>query len=201
MRDRPEPLPGEAEQQLPGIDQLVDENYDYLYRYAYRYFRAADRAEETVQDTFLAAVESIGRFEGRSSPRTWLTGILRHKIMDRVRRANTARRFEADQSQFEKLFDAQEHWHLDMGPIRWDSPDRALDQREFLKAVDRCLGKLSDQSRQIFMLRELEGLGREEICKELSITANNVGVILHRARLLLQQCLRVSWFEGAGVHD
>ena len=197
MSELPEPTVHQAPQAVPCMDDLVDEHYDYLFRYAFRYFRAADRAEELVQETYLAAVESIERFEGRSSPRTWLTGILRHKIMDRVRKANTARRFEAEGEHLAKLFDAQEHWRDDTGPISWGSPERALGQRQFLSAVESCLSKLTEQSRQIFMLRELEGLPREEICQQLSITANNVGVILHRARLSLQHCLHQSWFEGS----
>lgn len=184
------------------LDLLVEEHFEYLYRYAFRYFRSQDKAEDLVQDTFLAATVAIKRFEGNSSPRTWLTGILRHKIMDRLRTKDREAPLDFDSSEreglIEKLFNAAEHWHNETGPVMWGAdPSDVMEQREFLSAVEQCLSKLPAKVRQIFLMREMEGFDRNEICKDFNLTSTNVGVILHRARLSLQNCLQTNWFHGS----
>lgn len=182
---------------------LVEEHFDYLYRYAYRYFRSDEKAEDLVQETFLAATQSIKRFEGNSSPRTWLTSILRHKIIDyvRVKDREEPVDFEAmERDPLSKLFNEADHWHNETGPLVWGaSPDTTLNQKQFFKILEQCLAKLPGTMRQIFLLRELEGCDRGEICEQLNLTSSNVGVILHRARLSLQHCLQANWFHGGKV--
>lgn len=184
----------------PPLDVLVDDHFDYLYRYAFRYFRSDDKAEELVQETFLAATQAISRFEGSCSPRTWLTSILRHKIMDRVRVKNREELidFEAmERDPLSKLFDEGEHWRIETGPLLWGgSPDDALNQKRFFGVLNQCLHKLPSKLREVFLLREMDGCEREEICAKLELTSSNVGVILHRARISLQQCLQTNWFHG-----
>ncbi len=188
----------------PPVEELnswVEEHFDYLYKYAFRFVRSEERAEDLVQETFLSATEAFSRFEGRSSPRTWLTSILRHKILDGFRKKNREEPidFEAlEQEPLSKLFDNNEHWHRETGPRQWGSaPDAALKQKQFFEVLEACLSKLPEKMRHIFLLRELEGCDREEICKELAIKSSNVGVVLHRARLALQYCLQTNWFETA----
>ncbi|MBN8550705.1 MAG: sigma-70 family RNA polymerase sigma factor [Deltaproteobacteria bacterium] len=180
------------------LETLVEENFDYLYRYAYRYFRSSDLAEDLVQETFLAATEAYDRFEGKSSPRTWLTSILRHKIIDRLRTKHREEPVDFDALERESLgtmFNEVEHWQRDTAPVAWrSSPDGALAQKQFFKALDGCLGKLPSKMRQLFLLRELEGIERDQICSQLEISASNAAVLLHRARLSLQQCLQATWF-------
>lgn len=180
------------------IDDLVELHFDYLYRYAYRYFRSEDKAEDLVQETFLAATEAIKRFEGNCSPRTWLTSILRHKIMDKLRvkdREEIVDFGSMEQESLSKLFNEAEHWHTETGPLLWgDAPDKTLNQKQFLVVLESCLGKLPRQVREIFLLREMEGFDRDEICQKVNLASSNVGVILHRARLSLQHCLQINWF-------
>lgn len=186
-------------EEAPSLDILVDEHYEYLYRYAHRYFRSADKAEELVQETFLAATTALKRFEGGSSPRTWLTSILRHKIMDAMRVKNREQPMdvEALDNKDLDLFDEVGHWRMDSGPSNWGrSPDSLLKEREFLTILQSCLGKLPQSVRQVFLLREMEGYAREEISENLQLTSSNVGVILHRARLSLQRCLQTNWFQS-----
>jgi len=182
------------------IDQLVDDHFDFLGRYAHRYFRATEVVEDLVQETFLAATEAIHRFEGKSAPRTWLVGIPRHKIMDRLRRTSFEDMIDIesfDRELLPKLFDQVEHWRRETGPLLWGSnPDQLLEQKEFLRSVESCLRRLPEHIRQIFCLREVEGYDREYICDQFGLTSTNVGVTLHRARLSMQSCLQKTWFHA-----
>ena len=193
--------PKKSEAQQNELSTWVDQHFDYLYNYAFRYVRSQERAEDLVQETFLAATEAFERFEGRSTPKTWLTSILRNKVLDsfRVKNREEPIDFEALENEpLAKLFDSNEHWHTQTGPRQWGtSPDAALKQKQFFKALDACLSKLPEKMRQIFLLREMEGCERDEICSQLSLSSSNVGVILHRARLALQHCLQSNWFETA----
>jgi len=183
------------------LDKLVDSESDYLYRYALRHFRSEEIARELVQEVFLAALESRHRFQGNSTPRTWLTSILRFKIIDRIRRkskeAPIALRNEDDD--LAKFFDQHEHWRIETGPLPWGAPaEEVLTQKQFLGKLDECLAKLPERFRSVFMLREIEEIDVEEICKTFEITATNLRVILHRARLLLRDCLHGNWLGQEG---
>ncbi len=179
----------------------VEEHGDYLFRYCLRHFRDEAVAEDLVQETFLGALKSQGAFEGRAQVRTWLTSILRNKIIDRIRQKQRHREIPIEDSQGKDLsqfFDDVEHWIADVGPREWNlSPETALENRQFMVAVEECLGKLPEKLRTVFVLREVDDRDRNEIAEQLSITGNNVGVMLHRARLLLRDCLQGNWFRGA----
>lgn len=181
------------------LKSWVEEHSDYLYRYARRYFRNLEIVEDLVQETFLAAVQAIEKFERKSTPKTWLTGILRHKILDRLRKNQKDLQFSSENEingDFEKLFDANEHWTIKDGPTTWMiNPEAVLEQKQFMSALKTCLAKLPEKIRHIFLLREVEGFSRDEICTQVNLTSTNVGVILHRARLSLQNCLQNNWLK------
>jgi len=177
----------------------LTEHGDYLYRYALLQLRNEAAAEDAVQETLLAALGAWARFAGQSSVRTWLTGILKHKILDSFRRqakeptiGSAAADPEAELALLEQaLFDASGHWS---SPVQqWGDPEASLDQRRFWEAFIRCLEALSPVQARVFHLRELDGFSTEDICKELEISATNCWVMLHRARLGLQQCLETRW--------
>jgi RNA polymerase sigma-70 factor (ECF subfamily) len=169
----------------------------YLLRIARLQLRDSDVAEDVVQDTLLAALEGAARFSGKSSVKTWLVGILKHKIIDVIRRrmrepvASTLRE-DSDLDAAEDFFDHTGHWTSK--PEEWPDPSRALEQKEFLEMMDFCLEKLPPNQGRAFMLREVFELEAEEICKTLSITSTNLWVMLYRARLALRQCLEQNWF-------
>jgi RNA polymerase sigma-70 factor (ECF subfamily) len=178
-------------------ESWVDQHGDYLYRFALSRLRDAKTAEEVLQETFVAALQSLDRFEGRSSERTWLAGILKHKILDHFRRsgreAGLADRDEPADVHAE-WFDQDGHWKLDENsPAEWGDPDRALDQSRFWEAMGRCLGELPSRTARAFTLREIDAEGTDAICKELEITPTNLWVMLHRARLHLRRCLELHW--------
>jgi RNA polymerase sigma-70 factor (ECF subfamily) len=168
------------------------------------HLRNANRAEDVVQETLLAAVESPDRFSGRSSLRTWLTGILKHKIIDVFRKQSREAPLDpdgdgqSDEEFADVYFDKQrtDHWH--QFPQTWGNPERSLEDKRFWEVFDQCSKQMPPQIARAFYLRELMGLETDEICKELGITATNCWVMLYRARMNLRQCLEVRWFGTTG---
>lgn len=179
----------------------IEGHRPYLLRYALAQLRDGQLAEEAVQEALLAALESVATFGGRSSLRTWLTSILRFKVIDLQRRAVSERAqvehtdFAAnpdDEGWLDELFDTTGHWR--QSPQAWSDPEAALEQRRFWEAFERCLDRLPAAGGRVFFKREILGDETEAICKDEGITASNCWVILHRARLALRSCLEKNWF-------
>lgn len=173
----------------------------YLLRVAVLQLRDNHVAEDVVQDTLLAALQGASGFSGRSSLKTWLTGILKHKIVDAIRRKGREPALasfdeECQLDDLDALFDESGHW--DNPPADWGDPESALSRQQFLEVMQMCLEKLPPNTARVFTMREVMDLGSEEICKELSITSTNLWVILYRARMALRQCLEQNWFASAG---
>jgi RNA polymerase sigma-70 factor (ECF subfamily) len=169
----------------------------YMLRIAALQLRDTALAEDVVQDALLAALQGEQGFSGRSSLRTWLTGILRHKIVDAIRqktRAPTLASFddECRVDDLDAMFDETGHW--ENPPADWGNPESQLSEQQFFEVMQRCLEKLPPNTARIFTMREVMELETDEICRELAITSNNLWVILHRARLSLRQCLEQHWF-------
>ncbi|MGA0025175.1 MAG: sigma-70 family RNA polymerase sigma factor [Burkholderiales bacterium] len=170
----------------------------YLLRYALMNLRNPAQAEDAVQETLLAAMEGAARFSGKSAVRTWLTGILKHKIIDHLRRSGREQpltgsgdeRSEADA--VDALFAEDGHWRE--FPADWGNPAAALENSRFRAAFEMCLQRLPARTAQVFAMREVMELPTEEICKALQITSTNCWVMLHRARLTLRECLELQWF-------
>jgi RNA polymerase sigma-70 factor, ECF subfamily len=169
----------------------VEAERAYLLRYASLQLRDGAAAEDAVQETLLAALAGEAGFEGRANLRTWLTGILKHKIIDTIRRASREAP-AASEEEFDALFDERGHW-LEM-PTPWSDPDASLDQKRFFAVLEMCLARLPQKTAQTFMMREHLGLETDEICKELTITPTHCWVLLYRARMALRECLTKEWF-------
>jgi RNA polymerase sigma-70 factor (ECF subfamily) len=175
-------------------------------RYALAQLRDSQLAEEAVQEALVAALEGIDGFGGRSTLRTWLTSILRFKVIDLHRRASFDRThveltdFAADtqdEGWLDEIFDETGHWRA--APKAWMDPEAALDQRRFWEAFEHCLNALPAAGGRVFFKREIMGEETEAICKDESITPSNCWVILHRARLALRSCLEKNWFGKASA--
>jgi RNA polymerase sigma-70 factor (ECF subfamily) len=167
---------------------------DYLYRFALARLRDTHLAEDVVQETFLAAIKSPS-FAEQSAPRTWLTGILKHKIIDVMRKSQrevvaTDLMNEEDAS-MDEFFDNTGHWIEP--PQAWDVPDDALEQKQFFGILQTCMDKLPKKLATLFLMRDVHETENEEICKELEITATNAWVMLYRARMSLRKCLEINW--------
>ena len=185
----------------------IEGHRTYLVRYALAQLREPQLAEEAVQETLLAALEGIRGFDGRSTLRTWLTSILRFKVIDLQRRAVKERAMSAvdedrissdeDESWMDDYFDDTGHWRTP--PQSWSDPEASLEQRRFWEAFERCLSGLPAAAGRVFFRREILGDDTDAICKDEGITQSNCWVIMHRARLALRGCLEGNWFGKAGT--
>ncbi len=176
----------------------LNEHGDALYRYARTRVGKSEVAEDLVQETFLAALQARNRFEGRSTVRSWLVSILRNKIVDYYRRAEDAR-LAAEPALSDRAARIADHSFTSKGFWRkivssWKSPEQALEDREFWDVLDGCLRRLPRAFAAVFVLRELEGLEMSDLRGKLAVTEGNIRVRLHRARLLLRECLEKQWF-------
>jgi RNA polymerase sigma-70 factor (TIGR02943 family) len=175
---------------LPEPSEWLSRYGDELYRFALARLGRPHDAEEIVQETLLAALQSRGQFSGRSGPLTWLMGILRRKVADRWRAQVRAQR-TLDANDREDWFDARGKWRR--WPKRWDDPAVAAERAEFWRVFQGCLAGLPARMGGAFLLRTLDGVAAEQVCRELTISPNNLWVLLHRARLRLMRCLELRW--------
>ena len=168
-----------------------------LLRFARSQLRNDAWAEDAVSDTLLAALEKPGSFAGQSQLKTWLIGVLKHKVVDQVRRHTreaTLLTTEDGEDLDESLFDRSGHWREALQD--WGNPELALGQRQFFEVLQICCDQLPVVQGRVFMMREWLDLDTDEICKEMQITSTNLWVLLHRARLRLRECLQARWFKG-----
>ena len=167
---------------------VVGEHSRPLYRAARGMGFREDEAEDKVQDVFMTFLTSLDRFEGRCQLRTWLFGILHNKTMERRRKRGQEEQHDPLDDVFESRFD---------GDGSWSTPPRDLlrlmESQQLGEAITHCLDGLSPAQRSVFVLREMEGVETAEICKILDVTATNMGVLMHRAKNRLRECL-----EGRG---
>ena len=160
---------------------------DYLFNFAVGQVRDTSVAEDLVQETFLAALKAHDRFGGKSSERTWLTGILRHKIYDHLRRICRERpvRQESLPSKNEEAWDESLLWLHDVS-AQCIAPSRRMELAEFREALEMALGKLPPRLAQVFQLYEIEEQPNPVVCEQLRISESNLWVMLHRARKQLR---------------
>jgi len=184
-------------------EKWVDLYANYLYRYAIFRVYESTVAEDLVQETFLAALGSFDNFQHRSSVKTWLTGILKHKIIDHFRRKAKEQKIndsELNMNKLENLFDRNGHWKIKLA--KWDADPRKLyDRKEFMEVFHKCLSELPGRQASAFILREIIGESTKEICKILDVSTTNCWVLFHRSRMHLRQCLETHWFNNADVRE
>lgn len=189
MRIRDHTTPAAAERWLA-------DHGDSLYRYAVRRVRDPHAAEDLVQETLLAAMTSTRGWSALSAERTWLIGILRHKLVDHLRRS--IREKPQTELQFDDesdIFDRNGRWRFPVSEWRGD-PRETAENEEFRKVLASCLSGLPPRTAQVFLLHEAESMSSADLCKELGISPTNVWTLLHRARVRLRRCLSRNWFES-----
>jgi len=184
----------------------VDQYGDYLFRFAMSRLRERSLAEEAVQETFLAALKARNTFGGQSSERTWLIGILKHKIIDHFRKTSRELPLFEEQLPYEQEETFRSsgewvgHWTSKAAPADWGAdPIKSIEQKQFWEALDRCLSRLPTRLAQVFILREMDEMSSDEICKVLNITESNLWVMLHRARAQLRRSLETNYFKRPTV--
>ena len=184
------------------LAKVLESHRNYLLRYALFLLRDTSLAEDAVQDTLIAALARRDSFEGRSQLRTWLTSILKHKVIDLARKrgrglpADAMQLGEEDDSA-DSSFNSRGRW-IDP-PANWGLPDAALESSQFWRVYQECCQRMPERHALVFSMREVMDLSTEEICKKLEISRSNLHVILYRARLSLRSCMTKNWF--AADHD
>jgi RNA polymerase sigma-70 factor (ECF subfamily) len=179
------------------------ENYgDVLFGFAAARVRDRAIAEDLVQETFLAALKAREGFAGRSNERAWLFGILRNKLVDYYRRQSrevslgeNEDLLPEEQVAFRSKGFHKDIWDQRFAPKAWETPDKSLSNKEFQAVLKNCMSRLPERIALAFIMREVDAASTEEICRDFEISANNLSVMLHRARMSLRRCLEIHWFE------
>jgi RNA polymerase sigma-70 factor, ECF subfamily len=187
------------------VDGLeLEKHRPHLVKFALAQLRNTTYAEDVVQETLVAAVQGADRFAGQSSVRTWLIGILKHKIMDHFRRQSREAPLpdldeESSLEDLDARFKPDGHFLENPAHVPgsdWGDPEASLSQSRFFEVLEECMARLPANTARVFNMREIMGMETEDICKEVGITATNCWVLLYRARMALRECLQVKWFAG-----
>jgi RNA polymerase sigma-70 factor (ECF subfamily) len=173
-----------------------------MIRFARLQLRDEAAAEDAVQEALLAAMSARRPFAGRAALKTWVFGILKHKIADVVRAqrrlvpVGTPDEDDSLDDAFDALFAANAHWSPESMPRAWPDPDGALEQTQFWRVFEICLSGLPENTARVFMMREFLELETGEICNSQGLSTGHCHVILYRARMALRLCLENRWFDG-----
>lgn len=180
------------------IGELFEKHADYLFSFAITRVNDIHMAEDLVQETFISALKNYGTFQQKSKASTWLTAILKNKIIDHYRKKVREYQKESldELSASRDFFDEKGSWKKEEKPQSWNlSTDRGMEQEEFYAILQKCLQKLNDLQRMAFVMKHMEDVDTREICKELKLTASNYWVIIHRAKLQLRKCMETQWIN------
>jgi RNA polymerase sigma-70 factor (ECF subfamily) len=185
-------------QELAEPSDWLDLYGDRLFQYALSRVRDDSVAEDLVQDTLLAAMKSASSFEGRSSAYTWLVSILKNKIIDHHRKVARLREDSITDKEINSAdlgFNSLGIWSSYVA--NWArSPEKTLENQQFLTAVQHCFSALPAKHREIFQLKFIDDTSSDEICKLMDITPSNLWVLMHRARMTLRQCVEKNWYRN-----
>lgn len=185
----------------------IERYADYLYSYAFARLRKEEVAQDLVQDTFFSALRAQETFLQNASEKTWLVAILKRKIIDYYRKKSTQNELnildkpvEGEDGTIGYFFENQAstpgHWTSAASPNQWGRTfETSVESDEFNDILRRCLTKLPEKTAAAFVMKNMEGLDTDEICKELNITQSNYWVMMHRAKLALRDCMEKNWFN------
>jgi RNA polymerase sigma-70 factor (TIGR02943 family) len=183
-------------------DQIVSLR-DYLLKFARLQLRNDAWAEDAVSETVLAALAKPQAFGNRSQLKTWLVGILKHKVVDALRHHHREisglESTEDDNTDPLEAIAFKTNGHFAEQPADWGNPEQQASSQQFFAILEACASKLPATQGRLFLMREWLELSSEEICKELQLTPTNLYVQLHRARLRLRECLELHWFMKAAT--
>jgi RNA polymerase sigma-70 factor, ECF subfamily len=186
------------------FNELVTQQHHLLIRIAMRYVASRDVAEEVVQETWIAVFSSIDRFEGRSSLRAWICGILIHKAKDRGVREQRSRPFSDFEFDDDRSGDAiglsRSGWYRDFSGHRsfsrqlWDkrTPEKLLLSKQAMDCMQRAIDALPRTLKEVLIIRDVDGLETNEVCARLNLTETNFYVRLHRARQQVRMTLETT---------
>jgi RNA polymerase sigma-70 factor (ECF subfamily) len=173
----------------------------YMLKYAMLQLRDEAAAEDAVQEAFAAALAGIDKFKNKAQLKTWVLGILNHKITDIIRERSrylgTENAInEITEDAYDDLFNENGCWNEDACPSIWKNPESSFSNTQFWQIFELCLTRLPENTARVFMMREVIGFETAEICKDLAISSANYWVVMHRARMGLRLCLNERWFNS-----
>ncbi len=183
----------------PNSEQWVTDHADYLYAFALKRLPDPELCKDLVQDTFMSAIKSLSQFEGNSSERTWLTSILKNKVIDVYRKKSKEAAFIeglSKEEQHDNFFESNGHWKQQYLPQGWGIEETDyLENKELKSILERCIKKLPALWAMVFNMKYLEEEDSKKICKELDISPSNFWVIIHRSKLSLRRCISNYWLK------
>lgn len=187
----------DARQTATAPENWLDRYGDAMFRYAFARLRDRAQAEDAVQECLLAALNARGGYRAESSEKTWLFGILKHKILDQFRRNAREVQIGAEDETdalIDRSFDASGRWREPPGD--WQDPGNEVEHSQFWAMLEHCMDGLPKTLSAAIRLIEIDDVSSDEACKALGISATNLWVRLHRARLGLRGCIQRSWFAN-----
>ncbi len=179
----------------------LEEHADYLFSYAMLRLKNVSLAEDMVQDTLLSALAAQEGFAAQASVRTWLTTILKNRMIDYWRRqgreipAGDLIGDDKNGDGVDDFFDKAGRW-AEM-PNVFPDPDAAVESKQFWDVFEHCLSRLKPQQAEVFLFKEIHGMSYEEIREGLALSESNIWVLMHRARIALGKCLELNWINQA----
>jgi|TARA_R110000751_G_scaffold937_32_gene3748 RNA polymerase sigma-70 factor (TIGR02943 family) len=193
---------GKIENQLPEVklipEKWVDRYGDYLFNFTISRVNDPIMAQDLVSETFLAGLKSAHRFKGNSTERTWLISILKRKIIDYYRKINSNKGKSEVRMSYLSSSDQEGDWMEEQAAdLRNPNVEDMIEQRELGDALEECIACLPERYATIFVQKTIDNLETETICKEHNITASNLWVIIHRARVQLMECLNNKWHKNS----
>jgi RNA polymerase sigma-70 factor (ECF subfamily) len=175
-------------------DYWITNYSDALFKYTMMRVNDAGVAEDIVQETFLSAWRNKDNYKGIASEKNWLYTICKNKIIDHYRKKSTSIIQYAEADTSGNMFDDLEHWTKEDAPKEWGiNYNQTIEKKEFYGILEKCKSKLQQMQQSVFVMKYLEDLDTEEICKVLGITTSNYWVLIHRAKLGLRNCLEKNW--------
>jgi RNA polymerase sigma-70 factor, ECF subfamily len=183
------------------FNELVTRHHGPLIRSAMGYVADREVAEEVVQDTWMAVINGLDLFEGRSSLRTWIFGIMIHKAKDRGVREKRHVNFSSfesvddegeeavDPSRFHQSGEWAGHWAFPPQPWDDQTPEKLMASQQAVSAMQKAIEALPKNLKEVLILRDVEGIEAKEVCELLKITETNLYVRLHRARERVRQAV------------
>jgi len=178
-------------------DKWINNYADYLFNYAVVRVNDGDLAKDLVQETFYAGLKSAKNFLGKSTERTWLVSILKRKVIDHYRKINSEKGQAEVRMNFYDTGENEGSWIEERVPQSWDNAsEKTIENQELKTQLEVCIDNLPEKYAMVFRMKTIQEFETEEICKELDITASNLWVIIHRARIQLRKCMEDNWFNN-----
>lgn len=179
------------------LDIWLAEHGDALFAYASARVREPAMVEDLIQDTLLAPWQAQAGYRGGAAVRTWLIGILKHKIVDQLRRGARETNFgDDDIDPLDGRMDGNGHWQI--APVEFRDPRAILENAQLREAMLRCIDALPARLRMVFLLKEFDDPDSAELIAAAGLSGpNNLWVTLSRARERVRSCLEQKWGRGA----